>query len=102
MSVTGVYEHQCYGTITISYIDGQLSMRYNGLVFVLKPMADSRFLATLDESYTLQFPISFQTNHEGMIVSLSAPFEPGEGAKPLVFTRKEMNSLPKWSDGHDG
>ncbi|MED4750428.1 hypothetical protein [Brevibacillus choshinensis] len=63
-------------------------MGFNGLVFVLEPMMDSRLLATFDDSYTLQFPISFQTNDDGMIVSLSAPFEPAEGAKPLVFTRK--------------
>lgn len=88
IAYTGEYEHPGYGTITISPTDGQLSMKYHDIHFLLEPLVDARFLATFDESYMLQFPLSFQKNRDGEFESLSAPLEPAEGAKELQFTRK--------------
>lgn len=86
-SCIGAYLHPGYGQITVSFVDGIMHAHYNHLSFLLEPIEAYRYLATFEETYILCMPITFQTNPEGEVVSLAAPFEPASGAKEIMFTR---------------
>jgi CubicO group peptidase (beta-lactamase class C family) len=84
----GEYEHPGYGRMSIAHADGTLQWDYRGLAAALAhrhydtfelPEAPERLLPD-------RLPITFATDREGNITSLSAPFEPA--VKDIVFVRK--------------
>lgn len=86
---TGDYEHPAYGLISIREQDGALQWSWRGLFAQMIHRHYETF--ELPEAPDRQLPdnldITFLTDREGNIVSLSAPFEPA--VNDTVFVRKE-------------
>jgi CubicO group peptidase (beta-lactamase class C family) len=83
----GDYDHPGYGRITITHAEGNLNWAYRGMS---EPLAHRHYdTFELPEAPDRLLPdrlaISFSTDREGNIASLSAPFEPL--VKDIVFTR---------------
>jgi CubicO group peptidase (beta-lactamase class C family) len=83
----GDYEHPSYGRMTIVHADDKLEWTYRGMAGPLAhrhydtfelPQAAGRLFPD-------RLPISFSTDREGSIASLSAPLEPL--VKDIVFSR---------------
>src|SRR5215813_3255898 len=84
---TGDYDHPGYGRITITHAEGQLNWAYRGMT---EPLVHRHYdTFELPEAPDRLLPdrltISFSTDREGNIASLSAPFE--VLVKDIVFTR---------------
>jgi CubicO group peptidase (beta-lactamase class C family) len=83
----GDYDHPGYGRTTITHADGKLLWAYRGMS---EPLAHRHYdTFELPEAAGRLLPdrltISFSTDREGNIASLTAPFEPL--VKDIVFTR---------------
>jgi CubicO group peptidase (beta-lactamase class C family) len=84
----GEYEHPGYGRMTIAQADGTLQWNYRGMAAPLAHRHYDTFL--LPEAPERLLPdrlaITFATDREGNIASLSVPFEPA--VKAITFVRK--------------
>jgi len=83
---TGEYEHPGYGSIAITLDGGGLHWGYRGLSAPLAHRHYDTFELpeVSDHFFPDKLAISFATDREGNIASLSAPFEPM--VKDIVFT----------------
>jgi hypothetical protein len=83
----GDYEHPAYGRMTVAHADDKLEWAYRGMAGALAHRHYDTF--ELPEAagrlFPDRLPISFSTDREGSIASLSAPFEPL--VKDIVFSR---------------
>jgi CubicO group peptidase (beta-lactamase class C family) len=83
----GDYEHPAYGRMTVAHADDKLEWTYRGMSGALAHRHYDTF--ELPEAagrlFPDRLPISFSTDREGSIASLSAPFEPL--VKDIVFSR---------------
>ena len=81
---TGDFEHPGYGTLSVTLDDGELRGTFNEMVFPLRHYHYDIFEFVL-ERFEEEMKVSFQTNVQGDIATLIAPFEPT--GNDIVFKR---------------
>lgn len=84
----GTYSHPAYGTIEISVDGGVFSGTYNGYPMTLA----HHHYDTLDATIlAMELPalLTFGTDQDGRIATISVPFETAPGVDPIVFTRED-------------
>jgi CubicO group peptidase (beta-lactamase class C family) len=88
----GDYDHPGYGRITITHVEGKLIWAYRGMSEPLAHRHHDTFELPEAPAGSLRttlhpngFTISFSSDREGNIASLSVPFEPL--VKDIIFTR---------------
>ena len=87
----GKYEHPGYGPYTVELVDGKLTGKYNSLAFNLKHYHFDIFEAVNTEEEQMSMKLSFLTDYEGNISSISAPLEPS--VKDIVFSRVASDEM---------
>jgi CubicO group peptidase (beta-lactamase class C family) len=83
----GDYDHPAYGVMSITAQDGALHWSWRGLFAIMSHRHYETFELpeVLDRWMPSRLPITFLTDRDGNVVSLSAPLEPT--VKDIVFTR---------------
>jgi Domain of unknown function (DUF3471)/Beta-lactamase len=83
----GDYEHPAYGVMSIREQDGALHWSWRGMYAILEHRHYETFETpeVPDRLLPDRLPVTFLTDRDGNIVSLSAPLEPM--VKDIVFTR---------------
>lgn len=86
---TGKYLHPGYGTFTVALQDGKLHGVYNNIDLTLEHYHYDIFEGKNEVVFGRGggLPVSFHTNFQGAVGSLSAPMEPN--VKEIVFERVE-------------
>jgi CubicO group peptidase (beta-lactamase class C family) len=86
----GDYTHPGYGNFDITLVDGKLVPHYNALDFTMEHKHYDIWNARY-ELFDMTLPLSFGTDLEGNIATLTAPLEPS--VKPIVFQKQAAKGL---------
>ncbi len=86
----GDYEHPAYGRLSVRLEDGVLTATRDALSFTVEHYHYDVFEIVLS-AFDMRAKISFTTDVQGNIASLSAPLEPS--VKEIVFTRVADRTL---------
>jgi len=87
---TGIYENEGYGKVQISQDGDQLNAQYYGFEMPMKHWHYETFEGKVAElDYKIQF--TFQTDKNGIITGLSAPFEPS--IDDIIFKKSPPDLL---------
>ena len=87
----GSYEHPGYGPFMVELTDGTLVGKYNALTFKLDHYHFDIFEAVNVEEEDMRMKISFHTDTEGNIGSLSAPMD--GNVKDIVYARVASDEM---------
>ena len=86
----GAYHHPGYGTLTISAEEGQLVPSLQSLQFTMSHRHHDTWILKHELSEA-EYPLTFATDAEGYVASLSVPLEPAVAA--IVFARQPDTTL---------
>lgn len=82
----GEYHHPGYGPVNVSVREGRLGVRYGELDLTVAHRHHDTWDATVASVSEAAIPVTFQTDADGEVTSLSMPLEPSVG--PITFLRR--------------
>jgi CubicO group peptidase (beta-lactamase class C family) len=92
----GEYNHPGYGTLEVSLAGETLTARYGELEMEMAHRHFETWDLDLGQVLERPIPLTFETDPDGELISLSVPFEPS--VEPIVFRRLPPARLsdPEW------